>query len=89
MSPEGKEVCLNVSGDKTMSCKKLTFIRKLIYWYSLFPFEFFPVFQLLDEISAKWHDLGLYLCLPKNTLDVIQEENSSVQKRLNLWWYDI
>ena len=82
MSPEGKEVCLNVSGDKTMSCKKLTFIRKLIYWYSLFPIEFFPVFQLLDKISAKWHDLGLYLCLPKNTLDVIQEENSNVQKRL-------
>ena len=82
MSPEGKEVCLNVSGDKTMSCKKLTFIRKLIYWYSLFPIEFFPVFQLLDKISAKWHDLGLYLCLPKNTLDVIQEENPSVQKRL-------
>ena len=82
MSPEGKEVCLNVSGDKTMSCKKLMFMRKLIYWYSLFPIEFFPVFQLLDEISAKWHDLGLYLCLPKNILDVIQEENSSVQKCL-------
>ena len=83
LSPEGKEIIISDNRKKTMSIKKFIFMRrKLIYWYSLFPIEFFPVFQLLDEISAKWHDLGLYLGLHKNTLDVIQEENSSVQKRL-------
>ena len=82
LSPEGKEIIISDNRKKIMSCKKFIFMHKLIYWYSLFPIKFFPVFQLLDEISAKWHDLGLYLCLPKNTLDVILEENSSVQKRL-------
>ena len=82
LSPEGKEIIISDNRKKIMSCKRFVFMRKLIYWYSLFPIEFFPVFQLLNKISAKWHDLGLYLCLPKNILDVIQEENSSVQKRL-------
>ena len=74
MSPEGKEDVINTS-IKTMSCEKVMYMRQLTYWSSLFPIDFPPVFQLLEGVSAKWYVLGLHLHLPKNKLDVIEEEN--------------
>ena len=74
MSPEGKEDVINTS-NKTMSCEKVMYMRQLMYWSSLFPIDFPPVFQLLEDVSAKWYVLGLHLHLPKNKLDVIEEEN--------------
>ena len=74
MSPEGKEDVINTS-NKTMSCEKVMYMRQLTYWSSLFPIDFPPVYQLLEGVSAKWYVLGLHLHLPKNKLDVIEEEN--------------
>ena len=74
MSPEGKENVINTSS-KRMNCDKVMYMRRLMYWSSLFPIDFPPVFQLLEGVSAKWYVLGLHLHLPKNKLDVIEEEN--------------
>ena len=81
LSPEGEEIIISDNKKKIMSCKKLIFMRNLIYWYSLFPIDF--LLSLLEEVGNKWHDLGLELGLPNYRLGIIEEENPrNVQKCL-------
>ena len=68
---DGKNSVLSVGGDVLMYSSQLLHIGST-FWGSLFSLDEKTVLKYLHEIVRKWFKLGLYLDLPKITLDAIE-----------------
>ena len=90
-SAEGKpEVIVSTSGNRMMECSKLLCLRNLTLWRSLFPMDFNSVLYYIKDVVRELYMLGLYLGIPKGTLDAIEADNRTdvckMRRDLVRWW---
>ena len=75
-SAEGRaEVIVSDLGKRQMERSKLLCLLNFTLWSSLFPMDFKSVLHYIKDIVKELYMLGLYLGIPKSTLDALEADN--------------
>ena len=89
-SPRLNNIIISVSGRGKMECSKLTCMRRLTHWNSLFPMDFSTVLHLLRDIVKELYELGEGLGASRGVLQAIEVNFPfDVERRrreLVKWW---
>ena len=81
MSPKRKQWVLSVSGRQQMERSKLVNLLQLSHWNNLFPIDFVPVQDYLQEVVQELQNLGLSLDIPWSKLQAIKKNCPTVEEQ--------
>ena len=79
---EGKEVVLSCHADKPPLYRpKFSFLRNFTIWNDIFPLDSISVLHSLEEVARRLYQLGLYLGLPASSVDAIEADFHTTDRR--------
>ena len=79
---EGKEVVLSCRADKPpLYRSKFSFLRNFTIWNDIFPLDSTSVLHSLQEVVRRLYQLGLYLGVPASSVDAIEEDFHTTDRR--------
>ena len=76
----GKKAAVSINGKKFLKKENIVHLYPLTFWYDLFPLDSVQVLTVLEEVSARVYMLGVYLGVPKNRMDIIEQSASMDQR---------